>query len=135
MFQSVIGKWSPDTGLFEIIANSETYNNDPYGISIQADYDKIKEQIDSVYGESFEIQQIRPGALYSEDREFLESMLRSERLHGAMWSEDTGARLPKDLSQISLAIVAESEDAGYISLTYYSSEAPSFNADLPTDML
>lgn len=117
-FKNYFAKWDPQNKLSRIHGNSEKFLNDRFGHQSKIIYEKIRSQLSSVYGNFDEIEYIEEYSAYSEDREFVESILIGDRTHMSTWSINTGSRLDSGISKIFLSIEADDSESSYVSLMY-----------------
>lgn len=117
-FKEYSGKWTPEQGLIAIMAYSKLFNEDAAGYSVIRLYDRLKSQLESVYGPSQSAEFIDDDALWSGHDEFIQSILTDERCHFTQWTPEHGSRLDAGIKEINLAIMAESNDAAKVMLRY-----------------
>lgn len=130
---SYIGTWRPGKGLVSILAMTDVFEDDTQGYSARSIYEKLKRQLERVYGPPLELEFLRPGALYSEDHEFIPSIDHGERHHMCRWNRETRARLDAGIEEITLSLLSEGYDRAKVGLQYatyqfdaHDSESESF---------
>jgi len=117
-FKEYSGKWTPEQGLVTVAAYSKTFDEDAAGYGARRLYDRLKNQLSSVYGSSRSAEFIEDDALWSDHDEFVRSILTDERCHFTQWSPDHGSRLDAEIKEINLSIVAESDEAAKVMIRY-----------------
>jgi hypothetical protein len=131
LFRNVSGMWSPETGLYQIAGSSDIYEYDPYGQNISSDYNTIQAQLTKFYGSSSNLEYLCDGAIYSDPRDFLESIARNERVHASLWDRSTGAYLPELMESVYLSICMASDWDAQLMLVFSCINQPTtVEADL-----
>jgi hypothetical protein len=108
-FTTYNGTWSPEEGLSRINASSQNFGDDPGCYSARALYDRVRRQLEQVYGPCDVIETVDPDGIWVDDADFWNSLNSGERTHAAIWSEDAGSRLDAKLQRISLMLAATAE--------------------------
>jgi hypothetical protein len=115
---SYFGEWHPRHGLVNIIAASEEFEADPYGSAALKLYERLKQQLKSVYGECREIELVDPDGIYPEADDFLRAIEFGERVHAAQWRREDGSALDSGIEEIYLSIVSLEYDRSSVVLKY-----------------
>lgn len=117
-FKTYLGKWHPERGLVYILASSDVFEEDSFACSSRSLYDTVKRQLNKVYGQSESLEFMEPNSIYPDDSDFVDSLLREERLHATRWCEETGANLDAGIERIFLSIVGVDYGASKVMLSY-----------------
>lgn len=117
-FRAYSGTWHPEKGLIEVRAQSEMFHSDERGGLARSLYEKIATQLEKVYGPPEVFEHLNSDALYTEEREFLQSLERRERFHFRTWDKARGARLDAGIDLIQLSIFAIDSDSSIVALSY-----------------
>ena len=103
-------------GIYMIRAISETLDNE---YDLRELYERLKEQLSSVYGEPFETDEIYPGNLWKYSWDFIRSIYYGERILASTWYPEMAEGAARD---ISLYINAYDEYSASITLEYTSQD-------------
>lgn len=117
-FESYVVKISPKTGLCHIRAIGKTIITDAYGDRLRLEYEKIRDQLEGVYGSYTELDGLKESSIWNEKRYWMMSLLKDERNLVARWSVDDGSTMKSGLQGVYLITNALSLEQGYIAVEY-----------------
>lgn len=118
-FESYVIRVDPDEGIYFILALSSDIEDSGYGYNTKDHFDNLRYLISRSYGSNEMIEYLMSDSIWNEDIDWMMSLLQEDRIHLAIWSEDSGAALPEDIEEIQLGATANSSNVGIISLSYY----------------
>jgi hypothetical protein len=117
-FESFVIKSHPSTGVCQVIAVGRSINTNRFGDSVKEMFDKLRGQVDNVYGRSDLIDgPIVTNANLGQLDWMTELMTRRRGLQSA-WDKISGADLRDNIRQILLTASAEGSEQGYVNLQY-----------------
>lgn len=117
-FQSYSGKWAPDRGLVQVIANSQIFEDEPDCRSSIALYERVKRQLEQVYGTPCSVEFLDDDPLWPDASDVWQSLNHGERSHGSRWDTETRT-LDSNIERIDLMVVAdEAYEASHVILAY-----------------
>lgn len=117
-FPLVVGCWTPVSGLCEITGYSRWYEAGPYSLAIHSEFENIKFQLQSIYGECIDEETCHFSASCLDQVELATLPASTEVISSVAWTAEGGANLPSDLDHIVLMIQAMSDTEARICLTY-----------------
>lgn len=118
-FQSYRGFWNPDRGLTRIMAQSTTFEDDPYCASSRELYDRVKRQLTQLYGAPENLEYLDDDGRLADADEFYSSLQHNERSHCSRWATGDGHALEDQVAEITLTVAADDTyNASFVSLTY-----------------
>ncbi|HEV7571085.1 MAG TPA: hypothetical protein VGQ21_06265 [Thermoanaerobaculia bacterium] len=120
-FESYIVQITPKAGVCFVKAIGRNVRTSAYGSELRSEFDKIREQLEGVYGKPKIFDFLRDGSIWSEPREWMMSLYQKERLLGARWSEEDGLITKYGINKVFLGSSAASTSEGYIVVEYYFS--------------
>ena len=107
----------PDVGICEIRSISKTFDSDAYGNNIRPAIDELAKLLDAKYGPHKKM-----AACGGYSCQFFQMNLKDgSQVYAYQWSRGTGARLPADISDVSLGAMAGEFNDTYYRLDYTSS--------------
>lgn len=118
-FETYIAQVTPKSGVCFVKAIGADINTSAYGNELRSEVDKLRDQIDSVYGKSKLLDQLRYGSIWHEPREWMMGLREKERIYAAHWSSSEGLVMKLGIKEIYLAAQALASDRGYVALEYY----------------
>jgi len=117
-FPVVLGRWSPNGGLWKIIGYSHIYSNGSEGLDIRSDFSKITRQLEQVYGHCEELEYIECKNLCDAKIHLFSGGAVAEPTTSVCWTRNSGATLPDDMNYILLMIEALVYPEARLCLTY-----------------
>lgn len=112
------GTWRPEVGLTSLTGISRIYEDDSTGLKVKFLYERLKNQLGKVYGKSSSGEYINKDATWGEEHEFLQSMIKRERVHFTEWSNSNGSNLDANIRELMLAIVPEDDERSKLLVRY-----------------
>jgi len=117
-FEFYVLQISPGAGLSWVKAVGTTIATSGFGTELQAAFESMEAKLINAYGRNSKIDLLRTGSIWNEPREWMQALQKRERLLGATWDQETGAKLSDSLSAIYLGATAVDTEAGYIVIEY-----------------
>ena len=77
------------------------------GLEIKSEFNKITEKLTKTYGMPQLIDSFNEGGLYSDYKDWMDSIANKERQFFAFWSKNNGLQLPNNLNNIALGVFVE----------------------------
>lgn len=103
-------------GIYMIRTISETFDNE---YDLRDLYDTLKNQLSSVYGEPFEMDEINPESIWDSSWDFIRSIYYGERILMSLWFPERVEGAPED---ISLYVDAFDESSAAVTIEYSSQD-------------
>ena len=117
-FEGYAVRTTKKTGICQINATTKTISNDRFGIEARSLFNKIKDQLSSIYGNGKLSDFHRSGGIWKGSHEWVMSIRQNERVYQQVWDAESNANLKDNIKEIIMAINAGSSDASWISLQY-----------------
>lgn len=112
-FESYIVQVAPKAGLCWIKAIGKDVRTSGFGVELKSAFDDLRVRLESTYGRPELYDRLLPDSIWEEQKYFMMSLLKKERLLAAIWKPTTG-----DLGSVGLIATASSGERGYLSLEY-----------------
>lgn len=119
-FPLVVGRWAPGAGLCQITGYSRWYEAGPYSLAIRSEFENIKLQIESIYGDFIDSEYSHLSASCLDQLELVNLPASTDVISSVAWTADSGADLPSDIDHIELTIQSMSDTESRFCLTYSS---------------
>ncbi|MEO6299175.1 MAG: hypothetical protein ABIO62_06050, partial [Paracoccaceae bacterium] len=116
------GTWSPNGGMNFVVGCSKPFPDDPSGSAAVLVYDRLKRQLQKIYGPSQSFESVSPDAIYTDDREFVAGLGNHDRSHSHVWTPMTGANLDAEIDYICLEIAFVDQNTAKVILIYSSED-------------
>lgn len=108
-----------EVGICWIKGIGNDINDNGYGTNTKAQVDKIKSQIEGVYGDSTKsFNFLSAGSIWDEGNDWMMGVVREERYYNFFWTEDDGYIKIKKIDSIYLTANALSSSKGYFSIEF-----------------
>ena len=117
-FERYIVQVSPHAGLSWIKAIGKTIETSGYGIELKLAFDSMEQKLAATYGRQEKHDFLMHESIWSEPREWMQSVLSKERILMSQWSKETGASLVDSLSSVALVMGVYDTSTGYIAIEY-----------------
>ncbi len=117
-FPIVLGRWSPNCGLWKVIGYSHIYGNGPEGLDIRSDFANVTRELEQKYGHCEELDYSECKKLCDLRAHLFSGGVMTEPTASVCWTRDSGAALPEGMAHILLVIEALVYPEARISLTY-----------------
>jgi len=108
----------PETGICEIRTVSKTFDSDAYGVNVRSAIDALSDALDAKYGK-------HDKSTYCSSMgscQFFQMGLRDgSQGYSYTWSKSTGAKLPDDVSEVTLTAMPGEYNDTFYRLDYTSS--------------
>lgn len=117
-FDVYVALISPTLGVYKIVAFGKSKTVSSFGTELKSDFDKIRKQIEVVYGPSKVFDFLKYGSIWKEPNDWMMGLKQKERTLVAFWDDETGADMSSTVANIMLEANATSSSSGYLSLSY-----------------
>ena len=114
--ETYVVQLTPKAGVCWVKAMGKTITTSVYGNELRSEFDKMREQLQSVYGKEKLLDTLRAGSIWNEPKDFMMGLLKKERILGANWSTKDGLELKPGIQMILLGTGALNQEHGYISV-------------------
>jgi hypothetical protein len=114
-FESYVLIIAPRDGLLKIIAVGGTVENDSYGTEIRDRFNHIRDALTNVYGVGRDLDYLKSGSIWTDDRDFMMGLTKKERDLVTYWLGPTNS---SDITAIGLEAKGLSSSDGYLTLGY-----------------
>lgn len=111
-------KVTPKSGLCQVVALMMDISTSVYGEKIVSRYGELKAQLTEIYGKGFEQNQLKPGSIWDEPRDWMMALARDERTLAIRWKLADGSTMKPTLKMLVLQASAKQPNAGQLALTY-----------------
>ena len=118
-FEGYILQIAPRAGLSWIKATSKKVETGSYGQQLKSAFDTMEQKLAATYGRQKKHDFLMHESIWSEPRDWMQSLLSKERVLLAEWSKETGASLTDSLSSVALVIDAYDTSSGFFAIEYY----------------
>ncbi len=108
----------PKQGICRITAYGYLNDDDAYGSASLTVYDKLNRALTEKYGIGENIENLRPDAIWTKERDFVMSVAQSERRHQTVWEPPTDID-ENSIRKIVLSIDAAGANMSWVELTYF----------------
>jgi hypothetical protein len=111
--------WASDShGVCLVRGLGKDHDNDRYGQSVRAAFDKLESALEERYGDFRKGNFLNAGALWDETDEWVMAIRQSERVYQSVWDAQYGSDLPDSIIEIILNVDALSSSSAWIGLQY-----------------
>jgi len=133
-FSTYVVQATPGIGVFWIKAISPTMENDSYGAQARQLKDQIHNQLSKRYGLGTAHDELLPGSIWDEPRDWAQALTANERHCFIIWEAENSEALPEDLESLFLGISGLSSNDTSLCIEYASARMKDAEAELQ-DML
>lgn len=117
-FESYTLKSHPTTGLCQVAGFSSNFENDRYGENVRASFSQLREQLNSIYGQSQLFDYLNSGALWKGKNEWVMAISKNERQYQAAWTAEKGKTMKDNVVEVLLTVKAVGSDSARFVLQY-----------------
>ena len=117
-FEFYILQITPKSGLSWVKALGKNVPTNGYGFELQSVFSEMEGKLSRSYGRNTRTDALLPGSIWNEPRDWMQALLKRERILVSAWDEKSGATLPEGLTSIYLGVSAVDTESGFISLEY-----------------
>ena len=129
-FESYLVQVSPKGGLCWIKAIGKDIPTSVYGLELKSAFNEMKGKLEKAYGEHNTIDMLLPGSIWTESNEFMQALIKKERVLAAIWDSESGSTLKDNIKQIGLLANPIVRNKGYIAIEYSFSNVEACEAEL-----
>ena len=101
-FDVYVALISPTLGVYKIVAFGKSKTVSSFGTELKSDFDKIRKQIEVVYGPSKVFDFLKYGSIWKEPNDWMMGLKQKERTLVAFWDDETGADMSSTVANIML---------------------------------
>lgn len=112
-FETYVVRVDSNEGIFWIKGIGKDIETNGYGFGIKSEFEKLKGQLSSVYGDIEVIDWLMPGSIWDEPDDWMYGLKTGDRFYFGQWEAQSG------FSEITIGASANSGSSGYISVEYY----------------
>ena len=112
-FETYVVRVDSDEGIFWIKGIGKDIETNGYGFTIKSEFEKLRGQLSSVYGDIKVIDWLMPGSIWDEPDDWMYGLKTGDRFYFGQWEAQSG------FSEIMIGAYANSGSSGYISVEYY----------------
>jgi hypothetical protein len=109
---------APVGGLYAVKALGNDVSTDPGGFALRAEFNRMKQKLESSYGKHAFHDFLAHGSKWNESLDWMMGLASKERTLAAFWDREEKSSLPDDIAVIFLSAVASGSDSGFITLEY-----------------
>ncbi len=118
-FESYLAILTPEHGLCKLVAQGKNIDSNAYGTELEGRYKDLLAAVKLKYGApAREFNFIAGGSIWREPRDWMMSLLKTERKLIAFWALPENKNLPDSINVINVKAVALSQSMGYLVLGY-----------------
>jgi hypothetical protein len=117
-FEAYVVKASDTAGVCLVRGIGKDHDNDRYGRSVRAAFEKLEDALEDRYGAFKRADFLNGGALWDGANEWVMAIRQNERAHQAIWTADYGSELPSSINEIILTVDALDSSSAYNVLQY-----------------
>lgn len=114
-FETYVVQSSAETGICFVKGVGRNVTSNSYGTSIRAETDELAKQISVRYGEPQLFDDLLPGSIWDEPRDWLVSLVKKERRYTYKWESTP----EEHVNEIYLAALAIDDDTTYPVAEFY----------------
>lgn len=115
----VYGVWASDvTGVCAVIAMSDIFENDSFGLNVRSKFEDISAALSAVYGEATRIDYLFPNALWNEPDEWVMAIRQNERFFADNFENVAETEQGSNLSSLEINVAAFSQNSTIIRIVY-----------------
>ena len=92
--------------MFAISAVSRIIGTSAYGESVKSEFYKIKNQINTSYGQSKDFDYLKDGSIWDKPQDWMTALYKKDRVLESLWLLECGSILHDDISSIDLSTSA-----------------------------
>ena len=118
LFEKYLVMVSDTQGVYKIVASGKNISTNTNGTELTDEFDTLKSMLSKSYGEYLEANFGITGSEWDEPEDFMEGLLKKERLLSATWIEKYGAKLKGGIQSVKLEGTALKSEVGYLSVKY-----------------
>jgi hypothetical protein len=134
MFAVYAARATPALGVVWVKGITTEIENDAFGVSTRAIVDRILGQLAPKYGVADKLDELMPGSIWDEPRDWLSGLNNNERLYHYTWEKSISTRLPEELESIFLAATGGGGNSALVVLEYASSRLLLADAEIDRGM-
>lgn len=117
-FEYYILKITPKAGLSWIKTIGNTVQTSVYGNELQTAFESLEKKLTAAYRKGEEIDFLMTDSIWDEPKDWMQSLLLSERYLAKIWSSEKGSTLTDSLISVGIFANATDTNSGFISLEY-----------------
>lgn len=107
------------TGLCMVKAVTKNFHTNVYGFEIKSAFKDFLQKIESKYGKYNLMDNLLPGSIWNDEKDWMTSLKKNERSLTAFWEKEYGSNLTDNIQSIMLAARAVNDNSGFITVEYY----------------
>ena len=117
-FEMYAVQLTPGAGLSWIKALGKSIGTSGFGVELKSAFDVMEQKLASTYGKYSRSDFLFQDSIWSEPRDWMQSLISKERVLMSEWSAKTGATLTDSLSAIHLVLGVYDTSSGCIAIEY-----------------
>ncbi len=129
-FENYMAVVTQKAGLCRVLGIGKTFSNDSYGSYAKSTFNSLENFLNSKYGPSKRFHFLKTKSIWNEDREWVMSILKNERVLSSYWGFER-PKLPNDL-RINLSVRALSSSESYLNIFYEFANIDACTEELKT---
>jgi hypothetical protein len=129
-FTSYSVRIAPKAGVCFIKAFGRDVATNAQGTQLRLEFGLIRAELEAVYGKPVTVDQLQAESTLKQDKDWMNSLLRNERVLGSRWSAEDGSKMKPGIKTIDLVAAARTESEGFLVLEYTFTNIEQCQAEL-----